>query len=369
MRRYYRQCSALLFIVFLVAQFGLRQFVVRAASNCLTPDAPGCMYGLPTYQYQLLLGNMAAHPEPDVRQLPIDMNELGENSVSRIIGGSQPVYDAPDGNQIGVINAGFSYVSIYKRQGDWVMVAPGKWVPSRIVSSARSSAYSGVLIDQPLAYPMAWVLQPTRPSTIPGMKADAATPMLERYQRVNIFATITVDAWDWYLIGPGQWLEQRKVARVLPVQRPADVKGRWVAVDLYEQIVVAYEGDRMLFATLISSGLPQPNFSTNKGLFRIWARLRQDTMTGYMGLPDYYYLPNVPYVEYFDGGISLHGTYWHDGFGYRHSHGCVNMSVTDAHWMYDFTAGFYADTWVYVYDSKQLKLSMPKPIELIGSTS
>jgi hypothetical protein len=140
----------------------------------------------------------------------------------------------------------------------------------------------------------------------------------------------------------------------LPVSRPEGVKGRWVAVDLYEQLLVAYEDDRMVFATLVSTGLPRPSFSTNKGLFRIWARLRQDTMTGYMGLPDYYYLPNVPYVEYFDGGISLHGTYWHDGFGYRHSHGCVNMSVTDAHWMYDFTAGFYSDTWIYVYDSMEL---------------
>jgi hypothetical protein len=263
------------------------------------------MFGLPTYQYQLLLGEMAAHPEPDVRQLPVDLNELGENSASRIIGGSQPVYDAPDGNQIGAINAGFSYVSIYKRQGDWVQVGPGKWLPLRNITVARSSAYSGVLIDRELAYPMAWVLQPTRPSTIPGQKADTATPMLERYQRVNIFATVKAGDWEWYLVGPGQWLEQRKVARVLPVSRPEGVKGRWVAVDLYEQLLVAYEEDRMVF-------------------------------------------------EYFDGGISLHGTYWHDGFGYRHSHGCVNMSVTDAHWMYDFTAGFYSDTWVYVYDSMEL---------------
>jgi hypothetical protein len=63
---------------------------------------------------------------------------------------------------------------------------------------------------------------------------------------------------------------------------------------------------------------------------------------------------------YFDEDIALHGTYWHDGFGYRHSHGCVNLSITDAHWLYNWTA--QQDDWtterdlgtaVYVYSSGQ----------------
>jgi lipoprotein-anchoring transpeptidase ErfK/SrfK len=54
---------------------------------------------------------------------------------------------------------------------------------------------------------------------------------------------------------------------------------------------------------------------------------------------------------YFDSAISLHGTYWHDGFGYRHSHGCVNMSITDAGWVFDWTNNFYANAYVYVWAS------------------
>jgi hypothetical protein len=339
----------------LVAQFLIVGSLVRAEGSgnlCLAADAPGCSFGLPTFQYQLLLGEMAAHPSPDVRPLEVDMSELGYSAYNRVIGGSAPLYDAPNGHQVGVIDAGFNYVNVISRKAGWVQVMIGRWLPLTDLTSASSSTFTGVLFEHPLAYPMAWVLLPTLPSAIPGAAPEDDVPMLKRYQRVNIFATATVGDWDWYLVGPGQWIEQRRVARVLPATKPEQVKGRWVAVDLYEQVLFAYEDDQMVFATMISSGLPRQGWGTNKGLFRIWSRLRSDTMTGGFGRPDYYNLPDVPWVMYFDGSIALHGAYWHDGFGYRHSHGCVNMSVTDAHWLYDWTNGFYANTWVYVYSSR-----------------
>jgi hypothetical protein len=59
-------------------------------------------------------------------------------------------------------------------------------------------------------------------------------------------------------------------------------------------------------------------------------------MAGATGAPDAYALESVPWVMYFDGGISLHGAYWHDGFGYRRSHGCVNMSISDANFVFNW---------------------------------
>jgi lipoprotein-anchoring transpeptidase ErfK/SrfK len=53
---------------------------------------------------------------------------------------------------------------------------------------------------------------------------------------------------------------------------------------------------------------------------------------------DYYYLPNVPHVMYFYGGYGLHGTYWHNNFGTPMSHGCVNLSQTDAEWLYNWAS-------------------------------
>lgn len=157
------------------------------------------------------------------------------------------------------------------------------------------------------------------------------------------------------MIGPNQWIKQTFVSRVQPVERPDDVSGRWVGVDLYEQTLVAYEDDKPVFATLVSSGLEA--WSTNEGIFPIWAHMPKDAMAGATGAPDSYALQSVPWVMYFDGSISLHGTYWHDLFGYRRSHGCVNLSISDARWVFEWAAAGEPDedgnivNNVYVYSS------------------
>jgi lipoprotein-anchoring transpeptidase ErfK/SrfK len=144
------------------------------------------------------------------------------------------------------------------------------------------------------------------------------------------------------------------VARVLFVPRPPEVKGRWFAVDLYEQVMVAYDEDTPVFATLVSSGLE--DWATNEGTFQVWSRQKNGSMSGAEGQTDFYSLENVPWVMYFDNAISLHGTYWHDGFGYRHSHGCVNLSITDAYWAFNWSLdGGFENPYVYVYSSGQYK--------------
>jgi lipoprotein-anchoring transpeptidase ErfK/SrfK len=144
---------------------------------------------------------------------------------------------------------------------------------------------------------------------------------------------------------------------MLPVERPDEINTeKWVSVDLYEQVLIAYEGDRPVFSTLISCGLSE--WPTNRGLFNVYLRRERTTMSGAYGMPDFYYLQEVPWTMFFDGDIALHGTYWHDGFGYRQSHGCVNMSITDSHWLFqwsadikDYTIEDSPDLSVYVYSS------------------
>lgn len=113
---------------------------------------------------------------------------------------------------------------------------------------------------------------------------------------------------------------------------------RWIEVDLSEQKLRAWEGDQLFLETLVSTGLPW--YPTPQGEFRIWIKLRAAKMEGGSG-KYYYYLPNVPYVMYFENdqipgwrGYGLHGTYWHDDFGTQRSHGCVNLPTPMAEKLY-----------------------------------
>ena len=97
-------------------------------------------------------------------------------------------------------------------------------------------------------------------------------------------------------------------------------------------------------------------FPTPTGDFTIWTKLRATRMSGGQGA-DYYDLPNVPYVMFFESkdvgrslGFSLHGAYWHNNFGHAMSHGCVNMRIVDAQKLYDWANPFTEGNTTYTSD-------------------
>jgi len=122
-----------------------------------------------------------------------------------------------------------------------------------------------------------------------------------------------------------------------PTSRPLGVGPfeRWIDVDLGSQTLAAYEGNQLVFSSLISSGTW--NHPTVTGQFRIWVRYESQTMDG-RRLGYDYYLENVPYVMYFFEDYALHGTFWHNNFGTPMSHGCVNMKTQDAQWIFNWSS-------------------------------
>jgi lipoprotein-anchoring transpeptidase ErfK/SrfK len=163
---------------------------------------------------------------------------------------------------------------------------------------------------------------------------------------VQIFATERLGDQVWYLIGPHQWINQIYVGKVAPSARPEGVApgAAWIEVDLFEQTLAAYMGDRMVYATLVSSGLR--GWDTPPGLSRVWLRVKMGKMSGAYNRPDYYFLEDVPWSMYFNRDVALHTAYWHDGFGYKRSHGCVNLAPLDAKWLFEWAP---EDVWVWVH--------------------
>jgi lipoprotein-anchoring transpeptidase ErfK/SrfK len=111
------------------------------------------------------------------------------------------------------------------------------------------------------------------------------------------------------------------------------VGGKSILVNLSEQWLYAYEGGELIFDAPVATG--RNGMETPTGTYAIYAKLKVQTMDGYDN-GEYWVVPNVPNVMYINGGVALHGTYWHNlfGTGARPSHGCVNLPLKAAAWLY-----------------------------------
>lgn len=111
---------------------------------------------------------------------------------------------------------------------------------------------------------------------------------------------------------------------------------RRIEVNLTEQRLYAWEGNTVANTFLISSGISR--FPSPVGEFSV---LEKIYVKGYRwsygpGNPNNYNLPGVKHNMRFHGSFYLHGAYWHNNFGHRMSHGCINIDEPDAEWLYNW---------------------------------
>jgi len=133
-----------------------------------------------------------------------------------------------------------------------------------------------------------------------------------------------------------------------------DAAGKRIEVNLNTQRVLAFEGNTKVNEFVVSTGLWG---RTPTGTFTIQRKVKSQTMSGgNRSIGTYYYLPGVPWVQYFGNsqipwsrGFSFHGTYWHSNFGHPMSHGCVNMKTPDAQWLFDWAP---MNTTVSIYGNR-----------------
>lgn len=110
----------------------------------------------------------------------------------------------------------------------------------------------------------------------------------------------------------------------------------WIDVNLSTQYMVVYQGERIIGQTYISSGR-YPTFETPTGTFYINSKIPISAMAGCSG-GECWYVPDVPHQMYFTNlGHAFHGAYWHNQFGTRRSHGCINLPLGIADWLYNIT--------------------------------
>ncbi|MEX1367218.1 MAG: L,D-transpeptidase [Nannocystaceae bacterium] len=141
----------------------------------------------------------------------------------------------------------------------------------------------------------------------------------------------------YYVDDQGLLMRGYGVGKAYKLKRPPGVRSdeHWLHVDLSEQTLVAYEGDRPVFATLVSTG--KEAGMTPLGVHRVQTKLVASSMRDQPQEDEAYSIDDVPWTQYFSGSVALHGAFWHAGFGQVRSHGCVNLSPADARWLFGFT--------------------------------
>jgi lipoprotein-anchoring transpeptidase ErfK/SrfK len=296
-------------------------------------------------------------PDPELTKLPFHYFHLDKDYV--------PVLSGPAGTESGQSYLpGFVYVSYVDRvdtgHGIYYMLPSGGWIPGKGARVGEYSAFQGLQFsstpNNSFAWPLPFYTDSVPVRSAPGYNAPLTDKILYPYvDIVQVYDTQNADGVDWNLIGPNQWVEARILAEVTPNTTPPDgvTTGRWIDVNLAEQTLAVYDNYKLVFATVIATGL-EP-FWTRPGLFQIYQKKETETMRN-SDPTDFYYLDNVPWTMYFDKARALHGAYWRTRFGYPQSHGCVNLSVGDSHWLFNWAV---EGDWVYVHDPSGLTPTDP----------
>jgi lipoprotein-anchoring transpeptidase ErfK/SrfK len=287
--------------------------------------------------------------------------------------GAIPTYssvaDAIDKNVNRMMPAGKTkYLSYSQRieneNGVFYQVETGEWVSGDDIQTrvTPSTVFQGVTVSRTPRTGFGWILDVTASVTAPGFNSPKTGKKYSRFKMVTAYSIQSADGVDWVQIGPSEWIEDRLVGRVTPMKSPPEgvTNGRWIEVNLGEQTLSVYDNSQLVFATLMSSGMKP--FYTRPGLFQIYKKLDAEQMSGTFEADhsDYYYLENVPWTMYFDGARAIHGAYWHTLFGYVFSHGCVNLSIADARWVFDWAKN---GDYVYVWDPTG---KTPKDVTAVG---
>jgi hypothetical protein len=136
---------------------------------------------------------------------------------------------------------------------------------------------------------------------------------------------------------PEGWIDAEEIRRWFPAAPPADIASDelWIDVELDQQTLAVMLGDTPLFVTMIASG--NHKHPTPQGVYRIQSKMATSTMDSQPDDEEAYSVEAVPWAQFFHKRYGLHGTFWHNRFGRRTSHGCVNLSAKDAKLVYAMT--------------------------------
>ncbi|HJL18677.1 MAG TPA: L,D-transpeptidase [Sandaracinaceae bacterium LLY-WYZ-13_1] len=295
-------------------------------------------------------------PEPDLEAPPgLEEDGTGSEGAEPVDGGVPP--DEPE-----EADEAPSYLRLRMRRGFYVSIdrletmdgrrfyrtVRGGYVPADAVAEASPPTMRGVVLGGRWTLPLGFVHRGgvrslTRDPVRGVLRMDAP---VERLTPLPLREEIITRGRRRYRLSDRGTIVREDALRI--ARRRARPEGvpegeRWIHVDLDQQVLVAYEGDAPVFATLVSTG--REGYETPTGTFRIQSKHVSTTMDDTAAGAESYSIEDVPWTMYFDGSYALHGAFWHDRFGRVRSHGCVNLSPPDARWVFSWSSPTLPSAW------------------------
>lgn len=221
------------------------------------------------------------------------------------------------------------------------------FIPYARLSLVTGSRFHGTELNgQDWDLPVAFVMNETTSSY--RRATDGRVRRGSRAQFHQVFHIVSeedIGGNHFFVMQDGTLFRSDDVRRIDRVTPPGNLAAneKWIDVDLEKQVLVAYEGERPAYVTLISSGRiddeddPLRNHATPTGDFRITSKHVATTMDGDHAVDGPYSIEDVPYVMYFQLAYALHSAFWHNRFGFTKSHGCVNLAPLDARFLFGWT--------------------------------
>ena len=229
------------------------------------------------------------------------------------------------------------------------LTTEGWWVPMRDLRPVQPVPFRGRELGSSLN--VAWVVTAKAfGSRAPEKPKDPALK-LKQFQELDVLEERLTSGRRWFRYAPDSWLSDRDARAPTHADAPSEIRPgeRWIDVDVRSQVLTAYQGERPVFATLISTGrgTDGSELATPRGSHRLWVKLAASNMDNLddQSATQNYAIQAVPWVMYFEHGYGLHGTFWHHDFGNPHSHGCVNLAPLDAERLFSWTSPRLPSGW------------------------
>lgn len=261
------------------------------------------------------------------------------------------------------MNAGFYVTKAgeeVKSERRFLRTTRGSYARKYQLGQREPTQFRGKLVDPEVGLPIHFIRR-----EMPLMKRESAgsdvlvktdvTP--ERLGTWKFVKKLHIGTVDYFEDADGNLMRAYAVGEAHKIKRPPGIgqEEHWVHVDLSEQTLVAYDGDTPVFATLVSTG-KTPGM-TPVGVHRVQIKHVATSMRDQPIEDEAYSIDDVPWTQYFQGSVALHGAFWHAGFGIERSHGCVNLSPADARWLFGFTEPLVPAGWHAISPSGNAKAS------------